>query len=202
MNYLTYIKITFNDGSIKELNDSNIVSFTCSENLTDANVSITPGICEQYADIKIYDRDGYFHNKSMNSTLDEATVEIKIKDVTNNIVVDLGTYITSKWFIEGDNSIIDVRCKDTSFLLEYIMIPASEIADRNIKDFLDIIFNTLPNFTFQFLDDETSSRCNQITVPNSWYNQTNLLELLNKVCSLGMLRMFYKQGTFYIARCL
>ena len=202
MNYLANVKITFTDGSIKVVNDNSIVSFTCSENLTDANVSITPGVCEQYADIEIYDRDNYFHNRALTDVLDEANVEIKLKDLTNNEEIDLGSYIASKWHIEGDNSIIKIQCKDTSSLLENVIIPDSEIADRTVTDFLNIIFNSIPEYSYRFLDNETEERCNQVNVLRSWYNQSNLLELLNKVCYLGMLRMFYKQGTFYISRCV
>ena len=200
MSYIAQIKFKFEDNTEKVIKDNSIVSFTCSENLTDANVSITPGVCEQYANITIYDRDNFFHLRAMNNTLDGANVEVKIKDVQNDETIDLGSYVASKWHIEGDNSVIEVQCKDTSFLFDYIVIPNSEIETRTIMQFLDLIFSSLPDFTYEFLDNDTRVRCTQISVPNSWYNQTNLLDLLNKVCYLGMLRMFYKQGTFYIAR--
>lgn len=200
MSYIAQIKFKFEDNTEKIIKDNSIISFTCSENLTDTNVSITPGVCEQYANINIYDRDNFFHIKAMNNSLDSANVEIKIKNVQNDEIIDLGSYVASKWHIEGDNSVIEVQCKDTSFLFDYIVIPNSEIATRTIIQFLDLIFSSLPDFTYEFLDNDTQLRCTQINVPNSWYNQTNLLDLLNKVCYLGMLRMFYKQGTFYIAR--
>lgn len=200
MSYIAQIKFRFEDNTEKIIKDNSIVSFTCSENLTDANVSIMPGVCEQYANITIYDRDNFFHEKALSNSLDNARVEVNIKDIQNESLIDLGTYIVSTWHIEGDNSVIEVQCKDTSFLFEYIVIPESEIATRSVLDFLQLIFGSLPDFTYAFFDDETRVRCSQIDVPNSWYNQTNLLELLNKVCYLGMLRMFYKDGTFYIAR--
>ena len=42
--------------------DKDLISFTCSENLKNANLDFTPGIFEQNASIEIYDRDNTFKN--------------------------------------------------------------------------------------------------------------------------------------------
>lgn len=202
MNYLAHVKFIFNDGTEKELDSNSLMSFVCSENLTDANVSVKPGLCEQYADITFYDRDNQFHLKAMNNGLDDAQVVVKLKNLTNNTVIELGTYVVNKWDIEGDNSIITAHCKDLSFLLDYIVIPESDIEDRNIQDLLDIVFDSLPGLTYAFFDNDTRDRCNSIVVPKSWNKQTSLSDMLNNICYVGMLRMFYKDNVFYVARSI
>lgn len=115
MSYLSKVTFSFKDDTTKVIADSDLIEFVCSENLTDTNVTITPGLCEQYADVKLYDRENYFHLKAMDNGLDDAQVVIQLKDLSNDTVIELGSYIVNKWDIEGDNSIITAHCKDLSF---------------------------------------------------------------------------------------
>ena len=178
------------------LTGTDLLNFKCSENLLDSDLQINPGICEQYADIEIYDRGNVFHNLAQEGFLD-GDVDVSIN--TDEYV--LGIYIASDWDIEIDNSVVGITCRDRSYLFEKILIQRADIAQRTIDDLLNILFSQT-NIAWNYLDDETQTRCQSITIPNNWFAASDLKTLLDKICSLGMLRMYWSLNTFYVGRAV
>lgn len=180
-------------------NSSSIIDFTCSENLMDSSLSISPGICEQYADITLYDRYNYVHALALAGRLDTAnSVSVEVMD--GEVTYTLGTYVISDWDVENDNSVIKLHCRDKSYLFESTTVPGANVAKRT----LDYILSVLMNYSgaaWTYLDADTALRCSGITVPNNFWKAGSLKNLLNAACSLGMLRIYWYADTFYIGRC-
>lgn len=178
------------------LTGSDLLNFKCSENLLDSDLQINPGICEQYADLEIYDRGNVLHNLAIEGHLNN-DVDVSI----NTDEYALGIYIAADWDIEIDNSIVGVTCRDRSYLFEKILIQRADIAQRSIDDLLNILFSQA-NIAWNYLDAETQERCQNIVIPNNWFAVGNLKTLLDKICSLGMLRMYWSLNTFYVGRAV
>lgn len=176
-------------------------SFSCSENLFDSQMQLQPGICEQYADIVIYDRDNILHEFALDEKLTaDYPVSIYAKD-ENATEYDLGTYIASDFDISATSSQVTVTCRDRAYLFEKIDISRVAIADRTLEDFIAILFAQAKNMFYRYQDSETLGRCQNIKVPDSWYLASDLYTMLTKVCALGMLRIYWYIDTFVIGRC-
>lgn len=194
------IKINFDNQEIT-FTSSQLISFTCSENIMDSDLSINPGICEQYANIEIYDRDDTIHTYAKKGLLHkDQSVTIISVDSNNNEFV-LGDYVTEEWTVENNNSIVKITCRDTSYKFESIVISRATIKQRNVDDLLNILFTSVPNMTWIYLDDETKNYCKKVIIPNSWYKSNNLKTLLEYICNVGMLRIYYFNKTFFVGRC-
>lgn len=179
-----------------------LVDFECSENILDAQLSLETGICEQYANISVYDRINIIHYFAQKGKLAaDHFVTIQAVDDNDGTTHELGTYIASEWNVQADNSSVAITCRDKSYLFPKINIVRSSIADRTIDDLLNILFNQAPGMTWQYKDEETQQRCAQIVVPNSWYLASDLQTMLNKICALGMLRIYWYLDTFLVGRC-
>lgn len=201
------LKITYiGTGEVFEADGSQLISFTCSENIMNSELSLETGIVEQYANIEIYDKDGYLRKKGLQGMLqkDQYVSLIAIDDNgwSANTEVPLGDYLTEEWQAENNNSIIKITCRDTSYRFDKINIPRATIADRNLDDLLNTLFSNVPNVTWVYLDDATRTRCEGIAITNSWYYASDLKTLLNKICAVGMLRIYYNNKTFYVGRVI
>lgn len=180
---------------------SQIVDFKCSENLMDSDLSLSPGVCEQYADVTIYDKDDTIHQMALQGLLsqDEQVSIEAVNDATGRVYA-LGKYLVSEWDVKAINSHVGITCRDKTYLFSQIDIPRADIQRRTIDDLLNTLFN-YAGVQWNYLDTETQTRCSSIVIPNSWYAKSDLLTLLNKICVLGMLRMYWSLDTFYVGRC-
>lgn len=175
---------------------SDLIDFKCSENLLDSDLQITPGICEQYADINVYDRYSVLHTLAREGLLGgDADVSINADSYA------LGVYVASDWDIEIDNTVVGITCRDKSYLFEKIPIARVDIANRTIDDLLNVLFSQA-DIPWNYLDVATRTRCLNISVPNNWFAASDLKALLDKICSLGMLRMYWSLNTFYVGRAV
>ena len=177
------------------------ISFKCSQNLLDTELSINPGVCEQYADIEVYDKDNVLHTLAMNGTLyTDATVQIDALQDTGD-AISLGRYIVADWQIEQADAMVRITCRDRSYLFDRITIRRAFVATRTVDTLLRDVFDAA-RIQWSYLDAATRERCNKITIPDSWYTQSKLSELLDKICSVGLLRMYWYLDTFYVGRCV
>ena len=177
-------------------------SVSLSENLFDSQMQIVPGICEQYADIKVYDRNNVLRKLAANNKLhSDYLVNILAIDDTNAATHQMGTYIVSDWNFDGISSNVGITCRDKSYLFEKIDIERSTIADRTLDELLNILFSQASNLPWKYQDDDTRAWCASIHVPNSWYLASDLYTMLNKVCALGMLRIYWYVNAFVVGRC-
>lgn len=195
------IKINFDDREIT-FTSSQLISFTCSENIMDSDLSINPGICEQYANIEIYDRDETLHlYASLGLLHKDQSITLISVDSNNNEVI-LGDYVTEEWTVENNNSIVKITCRDTSHKFENIIVPKATIEDRSVDTLLDIVFTLAPDMNWMYLDTDTEAHCENTIIPNSWYQSTDLKTILEYICNVGMLRIYYFNKTFFVGRCI
>lgn len=181
---------------------SDIVSFECSENLFDKQLLIRAGICEQFADLKIYDRTNVLHEFAMQEILvaDQQVTITAIDDVNSKTYV-LGSFFVNNWDVQSTDSTVGISCKDTSLTFDKIYVSAMEVQTRTVDDMLISIFAQLKNNNWQYIDDATATYCKSISTPNNWFYTDTLMSTLIKVCLLGMLRIYWYIDTFIVARC-
>lgn len=196
------VNITFDDGYYKRYEDNSILSLVCSNNLTDSNLSITPGVCEQYTELKIYDRDNYLHDRASGNDTMDAEVQCIWIDAYGDEHT-LGTFFTSEWTIDGDNATVTIKGRDKTYILDTVSIPGLPRAgDKTLTDLIAILFEYMHDYSWEFLDVETEDRCNNIILKDCWYTESTLRVVLDKICYVGMLRIFFRNGTFYVGRSL
>ena len=158
---ITYTIVINNASNFKVTNISNnfnvvigsndIISSVNSENMMDTELNIQPGICEQYADIQIYDRTGIFHELALRELLSQ---DERISIYTDNDIL-IGVYYVKEWSIENDNDIINITCRDNSYLFQKIDIKRSLIATRTLHDLLNILFSQATEVSWEYMDIET-----------------------------------------------
>lgn len=181
---------------------TDLLSVTNSENLLDAQMQIAPGICEQYADVSVYDRRGVLRKFALaNKLTPDHALSIVAIDDADAISYELGNYIISDWNFDGISSTVGISCRDKSYLFEKINIERAVIADRTLDELISILFAQATGMPWKYQDTETRTRCERIVVPNSWYHASDLYTMLNKICALGMLRIYWYIDTFIVGRC-
>lgn len=179
-----------------------LLDFLCSENLLDSNMTIQPGICEQYADISVYDRNNTLHACAYRDMLSEDhKVSIYAHDDSTQLDHILGTYYISDWDINGSSTEVGISSIDISYIFDKINVPAVPIKDRTVDDMLTLFFGYAQDVNWRYFDDETAEYCKSISTPNSWFRAGTLRELLSKICTLGMLRIYWSVSKFIVARC-
>lgn len=185
-----------------EYTGKDLIDFVCSENLLDSNLAIQSGICEQYADVSVYDRDSMLHACAYNDILvdDYKVVIYALNDATHDQYT-LGTYYVSDWDINGSSTEVGISSIDISYIFDKINVPAVPIKDRTVDDMLTLFFGYAQDVNWKYFDDETAEYCKSIMTPDSWFRAGTLRELLNKICAIGMLRIYWYINKFIVARC-
>lgn len=179
---------------------SSIGKFNCSENQMDSNLSLTPGICEQYADVSIYDRDGILHHLATYGYLNEdSALKIRAYDTEERLYA-LGAYLVANWDVQNDDDYVDIDCHDRSYAFEKILLAQADVDSRTLDELLGLLFEKA-NSPWKYLDAETQSRCENILMPQSYWVSKNLETLLTEACALGMLRIYWYVDTFFVGRC-
>lgn len=180
---------------------SDLKDFSCSENLFNSQMEVQPGICEQYADLKIYDRSNIIHQLALEGKLsDGGKITLFAIDDSTQTTHELGTYSIDTWDVPATSSTVSVTCKDKSILFEKINISSLPVTTRSVDNMLDILF-IQAGLPWDYIDSTTLLYCMSIVTPDSWFYMSSLYELLNKVCALGMLRIYWYIDKFIVARC-
>lgn len=181
---------------------SDLKSVACSENTLDEQMSLSPGIIAQYADISLYDRQGFIHRLAEEGALlQEADVAVEAVD-DDGTTHALGTYLVSTWDVPATSSTVSVDCTDVTATLERLDVPQQPVEDRTLHDMLTLLFQYIRNASWMYYDDETEKYCKRIMTPDSWFKAESVYVLLNKICSLGMLRIYWQVNTYVVARCI
>ena len=175
-------------------------SITWSEHSTDSKVSITPGIVEQYADISIYDRDGYIKYAHEYDLLSSAS-KLRIDTIDDdNLIIESSSFAVSDWDLSGVDDVVDIRCSDPTETFDKVDVESVFIKDRNVDDLLRLAFSYARNYTWRYIDQDTESYCKQLTVPNSWYTAKKLSAQLQNICKLAALRIYWSHEEFVVLR--
>lgn len=198
----TVVKISMTDGTIFEISD-NLISFDCSENSKDSNLSPQPCVIEQNASVTFYDKGDIFRKKVQAFNADFFMgSRIEINAINNEVTNNLGIYLLSDMTIDGTDRNITVKGIDKTYSLDNVYTSVLTLKNRTVKDFLDEIFDTLPGESYSFWDNETEERCNNISLVNSFLQLQTAKNALNKVCALGMINIFYKDGIFRVVNAI
>lgn len=182
------------------LNSGKIQDLTYSENSHDANLSIKPGIVAQYLDANIYDRDGTLHGlASRNMLFDNCKASVQV--IEGMSIISSEDYVITSWDVQPLSSIVTLNCEDPSVNFNKVITGVLPPATRTLEEILDWLFSHVPRIKWVYADEDTDSDCRRLQITNSWLLADTLLNHLRKVCSLGMLRIYYYAGTFYVKRC-
>lgn len=181
---------------------SELISFECSENLLNAQMQVSAGVCEQYADVEIYDRSGMLHELATDEILNgEQNITVLAIDDEANSTEILGVYSIGDWDVPSTSSRVKLSAKDNSSTLDELYVSMLPIKDRDVDELLNLCFSQLKNTSWKYIDEDTKTYCKSIITPNSWCYTGTLLETLVKVCLLGMLRIYWYVDSYIVARC-
>lgn len=194
---LTQLSLTFR-GIYTE---NELISVENSEQLFDSQMSISPGIVEQYADIKVYDRTGIIHDLAKKEIL-ASRQNVTIRAYTDDgEEVTLGIYKANDWDVTEGSNEVDITCADTTEQLDKRWSNMAEIDTRSVDDLLTMAFAVNGSSVWRYIDSDTETYCKNIITPNSWYYNSTVKELLEKICQLGQLRIYDYLGEYVVARC-
>ena len=192
--------VSFSPATIFYGND--LIGFECSDNLYDSSMNLQPGICEQYADVTVYDRHGILRDAALKTSYKPSgSVTLEAIDTETGMVTVLGEYGLKKWDIQSTSAEISITCGDKSTILDSINLPDSTVETRTVDQMLQTVFVQAGGLTWSYLSAADQTHCNNITVPNSWFYSGTLREVLEKICNVGLLRIYWKQSAFLVARC-
>lgn len=184
-----------------KMSGNSVLNFRCSENLMDSDLSISPGICEQYGDATLYDRNGLLKQAAFAGRLSEDTsVSFRVIDNVTREKIELGNYKVADWDNVNDEDHFQLSCRDYSYLLESIIVPKAHVTKRTLDELLQSTFD-LCNISWAYVDVATQERCQKIVLPKCMYFATNAKTLLNNICTVGVLRVYWYVDSFYVGRC-
>ena len=195
-------KVTYISCAYAEVFPSNSIdNLSCSENALNSQTIVQPGIVEQYADISLYDRYGRLHIAAKEDKL-LTNADVRIIAIAEDDTQEvLGTYKVSNWDIETDDSIVQLSATDPSVNFDKIRVEDVPVKYRTVHDMLTLLFGYIDGYSWRYDDYTTQLYCQEITTPNHWFKSDYLDKMFQKVCTLGMLRIYWYNDTFIVMRC-
>ena len=172
-------------------NTRDIKNAEWSESAFADDVELSPGICEQYAELELYDRTGILTDLAKSALLTDS-YEILIS-VNDDIV---NTYAIRDWDVDTDNSLFSLKGADYYYQFSNIKIEPQSVADRTVKDMLDFAFDAAQK-PYQWFSGSTH-KPSDIHTPNSWFAASTVGEFLEKVCNAFALRIYWIKDAYYI----
>ena len=180
-----------------------LIEFNNSLNSKDPNLSVAPGIIEQYASIRLYDRDNTFRDAAILDSVDIfKDAKVTFYASMDDEDVKIGSYIIDSIKMQMDNNEVQIQCVDKSDKLSSIKIEEYPVADRTADDLLNIVFQDFIGENWIYLDSETENNCKNTLIPNSFMNSTNAREVLQAICSVAMVNIWYDTDNFVVGGCL
>ncbi len=167
-----------------QLTTRDIITSEWSENMLDVDMEKNPGVCEQYADIRFYDRSGVVTTLAQQDEIrDKYKIEILVNDNVEN------TYMSQDWDVDTDDSIFLLKGADYYYLFSGIKVPAQNVKDRSLNEMLTWIFDIIGVpwswGTFNLADPDT------LVTPDSWFYASTVGEILQKLCNAFALRIYW-----------
>lgn len=128
-------------------------------------------------------------------------VTIKAIDDDNNDTYNLGSYRVDNWDISGTSYEVGIDCRDISYILNEVNIQSIPVQSRTVHRMLQLMFKYIPGTTWKYIDADTMDYCENIRTPYCWFKNGTLYELLQKICVLAMIRIYWHVDCFIVARC-
>lgn len=193
-------KITsIQDGSVLTFNDSEILTYECSRNKLNAQLEFMPGISEQYADFRLYDRHGIVNLlKKENVLVDNLRTQVTVSDPATGIS-RTNTYYTYEWQIKLGQSEFSLICKDATQALRAYQIGEHTPGDRSLHDMLTYCFMRAEAAAWTYADALTEYVCKNIKTPDSWFQLSNVHATLEKICATGVLRIYSVNNQYIVS---
>lgn len=174
-----------------------IDSVTFSENAFDSSLSLAAGICEQYAEISLYDRDNLIHQLADENIL---TMQYKVSIIRASNQEVLGTYTVANWEISGTDGDVKIICNDMSRTFSSIVVDINAGNYFVLSKALAYVFE-LCNVPWGYDSDATKAYCENITTIYGWVPVDTAKNVLEKLCNMGMLRIYWYINKFIVMRC-
>lgn len=198
----TSVKITRLSTDIKLLyTGKDLVSFECSENILNSQLRVEPGVCEQYVDCRVCDYDGIIRRLAETSGVLDSKCAITVQGIDAGQTRQLGSYEVTKWNVDSEGDTVGCEGTDRSARFDDLVLLASDLRDRTLHTMLGDIFNSLGE-AWQYADTNTENIAKNISTPYFSFDASTLRERLDKLCSLGFLRIYWADNTFYVRSLL
>ena len=172
-----------------------LIRCVSSENSFPADLTPYPGLCEQYVDLEVYDRDNALRFISEYQT---ASIDVYIVDDTTGDIEDLGGYAVTDIQVDTTSATAKIYCKDISCTFDKINMPALSVENRSADDLFTLAFSRAGNVAWKYFSNFVASNCKNMITPNSWTYSSDLKTFLHKVCVMSGTRVYYYKRTFIV----
>lgn len=196
-----YVKILYVFPNITAIyRGTDLIKYECSENMLDAQLTFTPGICEQYINATVYDRNNVLQQLAAQEKLSTGR-NINVYAVDDNFREQIGQYYSEDWDIQNCESDVGITGGDGFKYLSNFDYQAAGVKSRSIANMLTDAFS-YAGVHWKYQDNATQLYCQQIETPNCWYPDTDIISLLEDICKVAMLRVYYYNGVFIVGRAV
>lgn len=173
-----------------------------SVNSFDTQMQISPGSVSQYADIEVYDRADALRKKLLATSSDTVYyVSIVAVDDDANKQHFQGDYCVTDFDFDDSKNTVRLLCSDLTENFDKIMVSPTDTKDRTVHEWLEFLFTRAGSTPWKYENAQVKTDCEKTVTPNSWFKECSLQQLLNKICTVGMLRVYWHTNTFVVARC-
>lgn len=200
-NLNNYVKILYVFPNITMMyRGTDLIKYECSENMLDAQLTFTPGICEQYINATVYDRNNVLQQLAAQEKLSTGR-NINVYAVDDNFRERIGQYYSEDWDIQNCESDVGITGGDGFKYLSNFDFRSVGVKQRAVSDMLTDAFG-YAGVQWKYQDSDTQLYCQYIWTENCWYPDTDIISLLEDICKVAMLRIYYYNGVFIVGRAI
>lgn len=179
---------------------TDLIRYECSEHLLDAQLTFTPGICEQYINATLYDRNNLLQQLAAQNKL-TANKIIKVYAVDDDLRQQIGEYYSVDWDVRNCESEVGLTGSDGFSYLNNLEYTSYSVSGKTVHKMLSDAFN-YSNASWRYINDDVQLLCNVIVTPACEYPNTDIISLLEEICRVAMLRIYYYNGSFIVAQAI
>lgn len=200
-NLNNYVKILYAFPNITTMyRGTDLIKYECSENMLDAQLTFTPGICEQYINATVYDRNNVLQQLAAQEKLTTGRI-INVYAVDDAFRERIGQYYSEDWDIQNCESDVGITGGDGFKYLSNFDFRSAGVQERSVAKMLSDAFG-YAGVQWKYQDDDTQLYCQYIWTRNCWYPDTDIISLLEDICKVAMLRIYYYNGVFIVGRAI
>lgn len=179
---------------------ADLIKYECSENMLDAQLTFTPGICEQYINATVYDRNNVLQQLAAQEKLTTG-LSINVYAVDDNFRERIGQYYSEDWDVQNCESDVGITGGDGFKYLSNFDYRVAGVEERSVSKMLSDAFE-YAGVQWKYQDSDTQLYCQYISTRNCWYPDTDIITLLEDICKVAMLRIYYYNGVFIVGRAV